>query len=582
MLPFFLFVIFASFTIVPNIALGSWWNPVDWVRDILSEILQAIASLLYLLSFGYFKVSVYMTSQMLAAPVVGNNWEAMRNLAFSFFGVFVVVIALMNILRVKIEEWGVNKMIPKLAIAAVLVIFSKYICLSLINVANALANAIAHSLNVNIYAPFEQMSTLFTEYCDDCDSTTKLYSSFALLFVALISFPILILCAIIMYFRALILLFLIVTSPIAFALNVLPWTTTIFKKWWDEFIKWTFFYPFFIAIFCIGSVISTGARNVGNSQQMVTTFLGGTLPEFFKDGVIVNLMTEFAFMAMALITVPMAVFLPLKMLGAAGMAGVNNAIKSQVGDRLTGKKGIPGLKYDPKTLRDSWGERSKGVADRKRQAFRNRMINSFGAGRATGLSEDDVHQHRKEMGKKATGGPLSTDQLRDHTMDRLDRSSLSGAQRAWLENFEKEGGTKEHVMQGLIDNNKVNDELYSDPTFSTYAATHGDLEQIRKDNKLHHHKATDFFSELNNEQEFQETVPNIPNVRTEQMVVVPDHILTGFAGSKDPKTQEATRKWREEYTKRAAEATARGDAAQAQQLQRGVDLLVAPQPNPTP
>ncbi len=374
LVPFFL-ILFLSVGIflMPSPAFASWWNPADWVRDYLSDLIIGVAYLIYMLGVGAVKLGVLYNSFLMGNSAVVAEWGTMRDFTLGVFGMFVIIIALMNILKIKIEEWGVAKLIPKLVFAAFLVIMSRYICMSILNFANALTNALTASLSGNIYGIFDHLGSLFQNFCkaDSCDASTRMNAAFLALFVAFIALIFLLILAIVMFIRVIMLIFLVIVSPLAFALIVLPWTSKYFSEWWKMLIKWTFFYPISMFIFAIGVSLSQNLQGDKQVTAAVAMVLPTILPTNSTD--FVNLLVQFSLVLIALVIIPLAVILPLKLLGAVGSAASNG-----LSGMLTGKNGIPGLgKYSPKAARDWVGARTKRANEMNADKFNKMMRKPF-------------------------------------------------------------------------------------------------------------------------------------------------------------------------------------------------------------
>ncbi len=499
LLPFFLFLFLLALVIVPNVTFAAWWNPMDWVWEILSLCIRAIAGSLFFLGFLLVKIGVFFTTYLLTTSAVTENWKIIRDLSLGIFGFTIIIIAIMNILKVKIEEWGVNRMIPRLALAVVAVIFSKYACLTLINFSNALANAVTGALHVNLYSTWDMFGKIFADYCTDCVGPVNFYASLMLLLVSIVAWLFLSILGIILLLRALFLAFLVVVSPLAFSLNVMPWTVSGFKKWWDMFIKWSFFYPIALMLLAIGISISGGAQQSGYGplkDLIQTTF--SNVPGNIFDGAIdqiSKLFAQFAFTLIALVTIPVAIFVPLKLLGNVG-GMIGNAIKSQVGDRVTGKKGIPGVKYSPKTARDFFEGRGKRRAAKNLDSFDKMMRNKFGDTRhgeyITGYTAQDSRARTLEIAKAVSDGPMSKKEKQDYARGVLDRSKLSADKQAWLKDFEdNRGGGRTHVMESLAMNKQFDEKTAANKDVREYFETTGDYEQMLKDNGLHQLRTTE-------------------------------------------------------------------------------------------
>jgi len=405
-LPFFFVTLFGfAFFLVPHFTFASWWNPADWVKDFLSVFLMAIASTIYLFGFFLVKLGVWYNSFLMSTSAVTENWGIMRNLALTTFGLIIIVIAVMNILKVKIDEWGVSRMIPRVALASFLVIISRYACLSLMNFANALSNIVTTSLKLSLWEPFTLLGDVMKETCTNCGSDGRLIAALMTLVIAVVSFAFLAVLAIVLFIRALFLVFLLVVSPIAFALMVLPWTNKVFTKWWDMFIKWTFFYPMALAILAVGVKLSMGAHDaqLPGLEAVIANTIPAEVALFTTD--IKPLLIQFSFSLIALITIPLAIFMPLSLLGGAGSA-IRKGI-GYAGGMASGKHHIPGLKYDPKALRETVnayrGEASK------------RKISAMGAKVRPFTNKDPFRKNRFTSPYSAIGRNLEKSALAERS-----------------------------------------------------------------------------------------------------------------------------------------------------------------------
>lgn len=482
LLPFFLLVIFLGVAITPHIAFASWWNPIDWVQDFISDLLIAFSTALYFLGFGLVRIGVDFTTFLISTPAVSEKWQLMRNFTLTIFGLFIIIIAAMNILKVKIEEWGVNKMIPKLALAAFVVMFSKYVCITIVNFSNIISSVVASSMNFNLFQPFSQLGDMFANFCQDCASGPKLYAAWLLLLVSVIGFIFLAALFLILLIRALVLILLIVVSPLAFALYVLPWTNKVFTKWWDMFLKWTFFYPICLTILVIGVSLSMDAHNTGGNQ--VNSIMSGILksvPLFGNDAAtqMAPVMAQFAFTMIAFLTIPLAMILPLSLLGQAGKM-INNAMKGAgkaAGGKAYKSSVIPGVRRSPKALL---------------QAGMRRGLRPFGSrGPKLGYGYDKMRDMNREMVKEISKTPLSKEERRNYARGLLGRGSpafnnLSNEKQAWIRDFETKGGGRNEMIDYLADKGEINAGVIANPQVQQRLQQTGDWNKAIRDGKLFH------------------------------------------------------------------------------------------------
>jgi len=210
---------------------------------------------------------------------------------FRIYGnVFLVLALLVTVIAQSIgggmiDAYTVKKILPRVLIAAILINLSVYIVAFLVDI----TNVVGKSLGSILTAPLQSAGTYnispgstatsigvfgvgllglflvaghFTGFFGALSSGKAGGAEFgksALILVGLILLPIFL--AVLAVFITLIIrkgliLFLIMISPVAFALYVLPNTEQYFKKWWDLLIEALLVYPIVVAIFAIGDILS--------------------------------------------------------------------------------------------------------------------------------------------------------------------------------------------------------------------------------------------------------------------------------------------------------------------------------------
>ncbi len=389
----------------------------DWITDPIRDALLAFGRALLAGGVWAVNVAINFTGSFLNDPnKITHSWMLVRGLSLGLFGVAILVIAFMNLLRLQIQVWGVNRMIPKLFLAIFLVIFSKFVCISIINFATAVANTFTQLLSANSATPGDpsQFNSLFSGGMGIFSHTDNISISTAaaVLVFSFVAALVLLVLAIILFFRAVVLALLIVISPLAFSLTVLPWTQKYFQEWWKNFLKWTFFFPLCIIILTIGFTLipapagpapktpycdaSGGPSNctprppapngqhycaVGEDTSNCVTFVGQCaagqpptdkagnqvcVPSYQldadttahdKESAASSFFGMIASMAVGLIAVILSVYLPLKMLGAFG-AAAQGALKDLPGFK-TGKRRY----INPGTYQRMWAARGAKKKD---------------------------------------------------------------------------------------------------------------------------------------------------------------------------------------------------------------------------
>ncbi|RJO62262.1 hypothetical protein C4544_00205 [candidate division WS5 bacterium] len=431
-LSIFLTFFIASFFFAPTLSLAYDFGIGDSIRDAVTTALLGAAQ-------GAFKGGIWAVNAAISFMsnfINGQRlsaWNTVRTSALGLFGLVILTIAFMNLLRIQIQVWGANRMIPKLFLAIFLVIFSKFICISIINFSTALANTFMYGIAFqnfnNLLDPNGGMKIF------DPDSNVSIVSAFAVLIFSGLAFLVLLILAAILFFRAVVLALLIVISPLAFSLTVLPWTQKYFQEWWQHFLKWTFFFPICILILSIGFSLIPGQGNppepytAGAPVDPNKTYYcinapgteatpPGCIPAY-PSGEETNEQKEAttSFFGMltglfvALAAVILSVYLPLKMLGAFG-AAAQGFLKKNATD-------IPGLKtgrrayLNPSTYKRMWDHRKAAKDTAIQQDIGQKMFNW--SNRITGKDGK-----RTGLSKFATG--MDDDARADYVKKNVDRA----------------------------------------------------------------------------------------------------------------------------------------------------------------
>lgn len=315
------------------------------IGNAIKEVILGLAGALYAIGFALVKMGISYTKILIGdQTIIPKVWGDVKNLCLEFFGMVILVIAFMNLLKIQIDQWGVNRLIPRLFLAIFLVIFSKFIAISIINFSSALAGsfvslAMKGSPNPDLFAGFSELGHALTGVKAD---QIGFPVAFGILLVSFISFLVLVVLAVILFLRAAILAFMIIIAPIAFLLMVLPLTQKYSTEWWTWFIKWTFFFPICILIIAIGMRLT----KIAGAPDALNTAFGVSQGNESGGG----FLTQFSGMIIGLIAIPIGIVLPLKMLGAVGKA---------ISGGVTGKSSIPGMPIDPKAIKDSFGGKDK-------------------------------------------------------------------------------------------------------------------------------------------------------------------------------------------------------------------------------
>jgi hypothetical protein len=171
-----------------------------------------------------------------------------------------------------IDAYTVKKIMPRLLITAILINISIY----LVSIALDLTNVIGMGLRNLILGPLIAtgqvkidpgglftaigvstiIASVFAAFALFKAGALMAVMQFFLLFVVLPAAIAIIGVMLTLIIRQGIIIFLVIVSPIAFALYCLPNTEQYFQKWWDLLFKTLLVYPIIMVIFSISQVMA--------------------------------------------------------------------------------------------------------------------------------------------------------------------------------------------------------------------------------------------------------------------------------------------------------------------------------------
>lgn len=221
---------------------------------ILSTIVWALTKLLATLTglFISLLVAVARYNVFLNAPVVKIGWPIVRDLMNMMFIIALLIISAGTVLR--LQNYRYNRLLGKLILMALLVNFSKFIAVFLLQFAQVVmltfVNAIrdiaagnfSHMLGLDSVLNFTAQNDL-TNLGKSNGGFSVFVSLVAGMAMMLVAFVVMLAITVMLFIRIIALWFLIILSPIAYALRVLPNTEKYASEWWGEFTKYAVMGP---------------------------------------------------------------------------------------------------------------------------------------------------------------------------------------------------------------------------------------------------------------------------------------------------------------------------------------------------
>ncbi|MBP7992301.1 MAG: hypothetical protein KAZ30_01440, partial [Candidatus Magasanikbacteria bacterium] len=222
----------------------------DWLIEGAASIMLVVANIALGLTIFFLRFFIMIASynNYIDVDVVQLGWIMVRDIANMFFVVALLVIAFGTILGLEEYEWKKN--LVKLILAAILINFSNLIAQLVIDVAHVFSitflNAISATAGGNLITMFKLEAITGLAAPSDGGGSINL-NLFAAALVGMV-FAVMAACAmgsylVVMMARVVALWALIILSPLAFVLGVLPKTKSYAEKWWSEFSKYVIVAP---------------------------------------------------------------------------------------------------------------------------------------------------------------------------------------------------------------------------------------------------------------------------------------------------------------------------------------------------
>ncbi len=199
----------------------------------------------WMLKMAFWALALLITvagyNGFIHSTAVNIGWVMVRDVTNMFFVVILLLVAFGTILGLEQYEW--KKMLVKFFFAAVLVNFSRVICGVIIDVGQVVmitfVNGVAATAGGNLINAFSVDKILGLSGSADpaamVDNGQLFVASVGALVFSSIIFAMMLAFLWILVSRLIVLWILIVLSPFAFVLSVIPQTQKYASQWWSEF-----------------------------------------------------------------------------------------------------------------------------------------------------------------------------------------------------------------------------------------------------------------------------------------------------------------------------------------------------------
>ncbi len=301
-----LYILLFSFIIwVPERVLA--YGVPDLIGDILNSILYvivyALAVIAELISTTIFWAAEW--SDFTKMDQIVKAWIVIRDFSNMLFIIILLVIAFGTIL--KLESYSYKKLLGRMVLMAVLVNFSKTICGIAIDAAQVFLftflSAMQDVKEAGLVQAFGLDDLLDVGYDSSAtfDQTTVFISLFMAGAMLAVSCVVMLTYAVMFLLRIAMLWLLIVLSPLAYVLNVLPATQSYAKEWWKKFTNYVILGPMIGFFLWVAMFVAT-YKNTTVAEQLSdaagsdiptggpASLTAATTPEMFANFLIATLL----------------------------------------------------------------------------------------------------------------------------------------------------------------------------------------------------------------------------------------------------------------------------------------------------
>jgi hypothetical protein len=414
----------------------------------ISYLIGWIAGVYVAIISWFISVVIQLNMQIFNTVLVQKGFSLSLSVANLGFVLGIIIIALATILQ--IESYGAKKILWKLVIGAILVNFSLVIAAPIFGLGNSFATYFLNCMNnkqcdgsagvgvtadsfatslagafqpqngFDIHGPLIDKTGFPTDSALSQDFGAATKPVFSVFFAAIESVVIVITLAtlaVMLLIRYVYIAILAILMPFAWLGWVFPSMGSWWSKWWNNFIRWTFFAPIVLFFMYLAIQTTTAMNDPANGVQSyanytdpaknsmfagIATFFGGALSGVIQNVLNVVIMT---FLAVGGMIVADKLSIAGASAGMGAITGAGKAVQGSIG-RYTKRKWDRAKTYPQRTERG----RSLTASLQTAGAGRNGLVRGIlkpvrGVGNivanSRGAAEKMPSERQKELEKKS-------------------------------------------------------------------------------------------------------------------------------------------------------------------------------------
>jgi hypothetical protein len=262
------------------------------------------------------------------SAVILGGWVFVRNLMNIVFILAMLVIALATLFQVDDKKYGYKHLIPELVLMALLVNFSLVIAQLILGVADtvqaqflpnnqAVLDNLAYQMMVRPTQIVSSTSSLFKGSAHD------VVASIFYLFFAVAAFFSFAAIAAFLVIRVVALWILLLLSPVAYGLRVIPDLHHQASEWWTQFLKYAFFTPI------LGFFLHIAASLTIAQANYLSKVTEASIAQSVNPG-----LGQFVELSLSCITIIIFLGMGLKVASGMGIAGASAVVDRAKGYTL--------------------------------------------------------------------------------------------------------------------------------------------------------------------------------------------------------------------------------------------------------
>ncbi len=273
------------------------------VRFLVLMITQVLYSITHYLTIPVIQVVLDMkVHDSSFSAVILSGWVFVRNVMNIFFILAMLIISLATLFRVSGDKYNYKHLLPELVLMALLINFSLVIAQLILGIADTLqAQFLPNNKDVLSALAYQMMvkPNMNLAIAPWQGTLSDVVSSIFYLFFAVAAFFTFMILAGFLVIRVVFLWFLLLTSPAAYGLRVLPQTHHYAEEWWTYFLKYAFFTPivgFFLHI--VASLTIAQSEYIAKvTQNSINTSTHVSLGQFVANALSNVLIIFFLYLA---------------------------------------------------------------------------------------------------------------------------------------------------------------------------------------------------------------------------------------------------------------------------------------------